>query len=185
MYCDFVKPSYWRNASGKMKDMRSITGAGVLAAAGLALKTLTINVGQLFRVGFAFLATALSGYLYGPVVAGFAGAVLDVLGYFINPSGPYFFGFTLSAFSNGFIFGIILWNHKVSLLRTFSACLVSILVVSFLLNPIWLSMMYGEAWIALVIMRIPSNAMLLPINTGLLFMLLKLAEKQKGRLVKN
>lgn len=175
---------YWRSAMASMRQVRSLAGAGILAAAGMALKSLTIDITQLLRITFAFLPTALSGYLYGPVVAGFAGAVLDVLGYLIHPTGAYFPGFTLGAFLNGMLYGLWLWKRPVSLWRTGVACATSTVMMSFLLNPLWLTIMYGEAWLPMVLVRIPKNAIQLPVNIALLFLLLKLVEKQKHRLVR-
>lgn len=175
---------YWRQAAASLKKVRTLAGAGILAAAGLALKSLTISIGQFMRIGFAFLPTALSGYLYGPLAAGFAGMVLDVLGYLVMPTGPYFFGFTLGAFINGLVYGCWLWNQPVRLWRVFAACLSSTVVISFLLNPLWLHILYGEAWLALILLRLPLNAISLPLNTGMLFLLLRVVEGQKHRIVK-
>ena len=47
------------------------------------------------RVGFAFIALALAGMLYGPLAAGLVGAVGDILGMLLFPTGPYFPGFTI------------------------------------------------------------------------------------------
>lgn len=173
-----AKAGYWRTATGEMKRIGSLAGAGVLAALGIVLKSLTITFGQLFRFGFSFLTTALSGFLYGPVVAGFMAMVVDVLGFLVNPTGPYFFGFTFNAFLGGFIYGCWLYRKKVTLWRCLAAAATHMVVISFLLNPLWLHIMYGEAWQGLVLMRIPANAVVLPVNTLVLYFLLRVVEKQ-------
>lgn len=177
-------PGYWRKATGEIKRVRSLAGAGVLAALGVVLKSLTISFGQLFRFGFAFLSTALSGFLYGPVVAGFMGAVVDILGFLVNPTGPYFFGFTLNAFLGGFLYGCWLYRRPVRLWRCFGGVLSNMLIVSFLLNPLWLHMLYGDAFVGLVVMRLAPNAIILPVNTLVLYFLLRVTEKYKGQLMK-
>ena len=56
------------------------------------------GISTFLEVGFSFLAVALCGFFYGPVVAGLAGIITDTLGYFLRPNGGYFIGFTLNEF---------------------------------------------------------------------------------------
>lgn len=179
--------TYWQSAVGELKRVRSLTGASLLAALGIALKSATITFTTNLRMGFSFLAVALSGYLYGPVVAGLAGSVVDMIGFFLLPSsgGPYFFGFTLNAFLSGFLYGLWLHKKKMSLLRVFAACLTSTILFSFLLNPLWLHIMYGDTWLAFVVPRIAKSIVSLPLDTTLLFFLLRYTEKHKHLLFRN
>lgn len=41
------------------------------------------------------------------------------------------------------------------------------------LTPLWLSMLYGDAFVALVAARIVKNIIMLPIETALLYVILK------------
>ena len=45
--------------------------------------------------------------------------------------------------------------------------------LSVVLNPLWLSIMFGDAFIALVSMRLVKNIVMFPIEVGLLYFLLK------------
>ena len=171
-----------RQSAEEVSRVGSLAGAGVLAALGIVIKSMTITFGQLFRFGFTYLSTALSGYLYGPLVAGLMGMVVDVLGFLLRPTGPYFFGFTLNAFISGCLYGIFLYRQPVKLFRCFLACASSMAVVSFLLNPLWLHIMYGDAWVALVVMRLVPNAIILPVNTMVLYGLLRVVERYKSYL---
>ena len=47
------------------------------------------------------------------------------------------------------------------------------LIHIFVLNPLWLSIMFGDAFIALVSMRLVKNIVMFPIEVGLLYFLLK------------
>ncbi|NLW80026.1 MAG: folate family ECF transporter S component [Ruminococcaceae bacterium] len=181
----FALGRYARGALLELKKVSSIAGGGMLAALGVAIKALYVPLGQALRISFAFLTAGLSGYLYGPVVAGFAAMVVDILGYLIRPEGAYFFGFTFNAFLNGIIYGCWLWRRPVRLWRSFAACGTSIVAVSFLLNPLWLSILYGDAWLGLVLMRIPTNAILLPINSLMLYALLRVAERAKRQFIRS
>lgn len=175
---------WWQSAAREMKQLKSLVGAGLLAALGMVIKSFSIPIGQLFKISFHYLATALSGYLYGPVTAGFAAIVVDIFGYLLKPDGPYFPGFTLSAFVGGFVYGCWLYRKQVRLWRVAAACATNTLLVSLLLNPLWLNILYGQAFWGLLALRLPGNLMVLPVNTLLLYMVLRVVEKQKHLLVK-
>lgn len=176
---------FWRSSASEMKKVASIAGGGMLAALGIAVKTLYIPIGQLLKISFSFLATGLSGYLYGPLVAGFAGAVVDVATYLIRPDGAYFFGFTLSAFLEGVIYGLWFYRRPLKLWRVLGACFTAAVVVSLILNPIWLYMLLGTPYWAQLPLRLLKNGLLLPIHTFLLYTLLKVTSRARQRLVQN
>ena len=172
--------SYWKQAADECRRIRTITGGGLLGAAGVVLKSLTIPITTTLRISFAFLPFALAGYLYGPLAAGCTGVVVDVIGYLVSSSsGPYFFGFTLNAFVNGMLYGICLYNKKISIYRCVMACFLSMVLVNLCLNPLWLSMLYGNAFWVLLGERLFTNALLFPVNTAMLFGILKVTERYK------
>lgn len=164
--------AYWRNATGQMRQVRSLAGAGLLAALSIVLKMVVIPLTQVLRISFAFLGMALGGYLYGPVIAGFIGLVADTLGFLLGPqTGPYMPAFGLVAFIGGFIYGCWLYRRPVRLWRAFCAHATHTLVVSFMLNPVLLWWMYGKAFWPLVAARLPLNAVMLPLGSLLIYLL--------------
>ena len=123
------------------------------------------------EIGFAYLALALCGMMFGPVVGGIAGAVGDTLGFIVSPNGAFFPGFTISAFIMGFIYGILLYKKPLTVKRIMFTSLIVMLVCNLTLTPIWLNMMYGTSLIALP--RIIRNVIMYPINTILMYAVLK------------
>jgi len=107
-------------------------------------------------VNLAFLPIAIIAMLHGPLLAGVAAALTDVLGFYLFPAGPwpFFPGFTLSAFLTGVIYGIFLYNSSKSLLRIVLSVVAVTLVVRMGLNVLWLSMMWEDAFLALLPPRI-------------------------------
>lgn len=160
-------------------SIRTIAVCGMLLALKMVLNLFTINVGSLLKIGFAYLPIAAAGILFGPIVGGIVGAAGDILGYFVQPSGPYFPGFTLNAFLSGFLYGLLLYRRPVKLTRTFTTKALITLLVSLVLNPLWLSVLYGKAFFAVVSARIAANLAMLPIDTAVLFALLKVIEKSR------
>ncbi|MEG2434830.1 MAG: folate family ECF transporter S component [Ruthenibacterium sp.] len=162
----------------QLRKTKTLAGAGVLSALSLALNQFTIAVSQFLEIGFSFLAAAVCGFLYGPLVAGCAGVITDLLGYLLRPNGGFFIGFVLSEFVTGFLYGCWFYKRPVTLLRTFLACLSVVLVVNFCLTPLWLNIMYGNAFI-ITSVRLIKNCIKLPVDTALLYLLLKTVEKQQ------
>ncbi len=91
----------------------------------------------------------------------------------IAPTGPFFPGFTFNAVLSGMIYGLILYKHPVTVPRVlFSQFLVKVFV-NLLLNTYWLSILYGKGFMMMLPARVVSNAVMLPIDTVLTFVILK------------
>lgn len=89
-------------------------------------------------------------------------------------------GFTLNEFLLGFLYGCWLYKKPVSLWRTFCACLSAVLVINLVLTPLWLNIMYGNAFV-ISGMRLIKNAVKLPLDTALLYFLLKAVETHRKK----
>ena len=160
--------------------LSSMVGTAMLAALHLVLNQFTFAVSQFLEIGFTFLATASAAYLYGPWLAGLMGIAADTLGYFLRPNGTYFPGWTLNEFLLGFLYGCWLYKKPVTLWRTFAACLSAVLLINLCLTPLWLHLVYGNAFV-ITGLRLVKNLIKLPIDTLLLYTLLKaLQARRKG-----
>ncbi|HEX3016692.1 MAG TPA: folate family ECF transporter S component [Caproicibacter sp.] len=158
-------------------NIRTIAACGMLLALNVVLVFFRLNISSILRISFSYLAIAAAGMLFGPIAGGVVGAAGDLISYFIQPTGPYFPGFTLNAFLSGFIYGLVLYRKPVKLARVFSAKVLLTVLIGFVLNPLWLSMMYGKGFLVVVATRITANLIMLPIETVMLLALLKILEK--------
>jgi ECF transporter S component (folate family) len=77
----------------------------------------------------------------------------DFVGAIVFPSGAYFPGFTLTAAMIGLIYGLFL-HKKVTPVRIVAAVVISQIVCSLGLNTLWLSMMTGTGFAALLSTRL-------------------------------
>ena len=118
----------------------------------------------ILRIGFGFLPVAMMGIMFGPVWAALGYAVGDILGMIIFPSGMFFPGFTLTALLTGFVFGLFLHDKQITWKTVLPASLVIILLLNLVLDTIWLSIMMGDAFIALLPTRIFKCVVMLPIH---------------------
>lgn len=171
----------FKSSASELKSVSAISVAGMLVAIGVVLSFVKIVLSPVLEISFSFLPLAAGGLLYGPVVGGIMGILTDVLGYFVRPNGPFFPGFTLNAFISGVLYGLFLYKKPVTWTRVI---IVSALITVFInlgLNSLWLSMMYGKAFIVLLTARIIKNIVMFPINTALLMVLLKFIEKFRVR----
>lgn len=148
---------------------RTLTTAGLLLAIQMVLSSYgVIEVTDSLKISLAHLAIAPTAILFGPVVAGIQGALSDVLGFLLKPTGPYFPGFTLSAALLGVIYGLLLYKTKKHAWQIIAARVLVCIFVNILLNTVFLTMLYGPSRLATLPLRIVKNLIQLPIDCLLL-----------------
>ena len=156
------------DVTAPFRDIHVLTNAGLLAAAAIVLGFFKISLTEIIEIRFASLPVAIAGYLFGPAIGGTVGALSDLGGYFIKPTGPFFPGFTISSIVSGVIFGLILHGKKPTLQRILAAQIVYTLVCGIILNSIWLSMLYGNGFIAVLSARLVKELVMIPVQTLML-----------------
>ncbi len=161
-----------KESAKELRKIHTLAVTAMLTAMNTVLGLFTIMIGEFIKIGFSFLTLGLGGMLYGPVTAGILGGIGDILNYTIKPAGPFFPGFTINAILSGFIYGFYLYRKPVSIRRVFCAKLTVVIVVDLILSTMWLSMLYGQAFFALLPLRALKAAIMLPIETGILYILL-------------
>lgn len=147
--------------------VRLVTIALLIAMEIILTRFLSINT-PILRLGFGFLPIAVIGMMYGPLWAGAAYAIGDILGANIFPTGDFFPGFTLTTFLSGFVFGFILHGHEVTWKRSLLASCTVVLLFDLVLNTLWLSILYGNAFMVLLPTRIIKVAFAIPVETALI-----------------
>jgi len=180
-----------------LKKTRTLAVTGILIALSVVLEMCRIQITQALRVSFGFTAMAVIAMLYGPAAAVPAAIVGDLLGLVMNPSGGYFFGFTVTAMVSAMIYSAFFFDRSVPrhdlgknfghgtdplgranrslLLRALGAKTLVNLVCNVGLNSLWLSLFYGQTMRVLLPMRAAKNAILLVPEVIVLFFALKAA----------
>ncbi len=128
------------------------------------------------KIGFAFLPIFLTGYIGGVIPAVLVGVMADLIGASLFPSGQFFFGFTLNAIIIGIIMGLCL-HKKQDLKRIILASWLEQLGVSLWITPIWLSILYGAPYRALIYSRIPQIALMAVVEPLMIYLFFKAVEK--------
>ena len=162
--------------------VRTIVYLGVLTALEIVLsRFLSVNAWNL-KIGFSFVPVAIAGMLFGPLAGGIVGALGDFLGAILFPIGPYFPGFTLTAFLTGVVFGLFL-RKKRTALSVLGSVAVNQLLLSLLLNTLWISVLYGSPYVPLLTTRVVQCAILAPVQFVVLLLLGKALDKYERRLL--
>lgn len=149
---------------------RNMVLCGFMAALAVGLSmTASIEVGPYIRIGFSGIPNRIVEFLFGPVTGCLFGGALDILKYMLKPTGPFFFGFTFNAMLAGLIYGSILYKKPVSIRRIAAAELLVKIIVNCFFNTLWISMLYGKGFFVLLPARLLKNAIMLPIDSAILY----------------
>ena len=146
----FMTGSLWIRSLREFKKLNVVAFCGMMCAVAMALNMVaSITVGPYIRIGFSGLP----------------------------PEGAFFPGFTVSAILGGVIYGALLYKKKLQIGRVFAAQLLVKVFVNILLNTLWLNMLYGKAFLAILPGRLVSNAVMLPIDTAIMFFMLQAVDR--------
>ena len=177
----FVKqtPSFWMEAVQEFKRVSSITVAAMM----MALNTLLgyfkiILIPKILTISFASLAVGACALVCGPLLSGCMAAVADIIKYVVRPDGAFFVGFTLNEFLVGFIYGLFFYKcTKITFIRCVVARFVIVFFINLFFTPLWLYILYGNAFWAMVSARLLKNALMFPIDVALLYLVLTTTSK--------
>ena len=164
----------------KLMDTKTLTVAAMLTAIGIILGFFKLPINQLIEIRFGSLPICMAGMLFGPGVAGVVGALVDIGGYLVKPTGPFFPGFTVSGIVGGIIFGLMLHKKKITFLRVLMTQIVYTVIVGVIMNSYWLSLLYlKDGYIAAIVARLPKELIMIPVYTVLIYSVLKAYDKVK------
>lgn len=151
----------------KQNTTRLIVIAFLIALEIILTRFFSINT-PILRIGFGFLPVAMTGILYGPIWAGLSYALGDVLGMLLFPSGPYFPGFTLTAFLTGLVYGFILHNKPVTWKRVLMSAFLVCFALNLCLDTYWLYILMNQGVFAILPARLLKFAIMLPVQVLLI-----------------
>ena len=149
----------------KKFDVKKLIQISLLIAIEVILTRFCSIQTPIVRIGFGFLPIAIIGMMYGPLSAGVAYAIGDLLGVALFPTGSFFPGFTLTAFLTGIVYGVFLYNKPKTWPRIIGAVLTVCLVINLGLDTLWLSILMGKGYIALLPTRIMKAVLMIPVQT--------------------
>lgn len=163
--------AYWAEALTDFKRLRNLIICAMMVAACVALSYIpSIPVTDGVRVTWGFLARSVCGLLCGPVSALVFGFVEDTVSFLMNPQGVYFPGYALTTMLGTMTYALFLYRSRVTVTRIFLAKLCTNLQ-NVLLGALWSSILYGKAYFVLAGASAVKNAIMLPVQTVMLYWL--------------
>ncbi|WP_367342434.1 folate family ECF transporter S component [Limosilactobacillus sp.] len=136
--------------------VRELAMLGLLTALQIILGNMLSLQLYTHKIVFTFIVIALTARLFTPWATAISSALAGLLGMVIFPKFAFFPGFILTYFCVGLLFGYCLQN-KVTLLRIVIACLLTFFGFYYLMNSMWLHMMYGISYKVLLTTRLPQE----------------------------
>lgn len=158
---------------------RTLTSMALLIALEIVLSRFLSISAWNTKIGFAFVPVVIAAILLGPLYAGIVGALADFLGAILFPIGTYFPGFTLTAFLMGLCYGLFLYRSQ-SFPRILGAVAVHQLILSLLLNTLWISLLYGSPYMPLLVSRLPQCAILAAVQLVVIPLIARLLPRIRG-----
>ncbi len=175
----FVLFKFRKDASKVLKNPRTMAICSMMIAINVILGYFTLNLSSYLRVGFGFVTLPVVAVFFGPIPALISGMLQDLISFILKPTGGYLFTLTLNVGISGMIYGLMLYKKKITFLRVFFTKLLIIVVVNIVLNSIGLSATVGSGLIGILPSRIIKNIILLPIQSIIVYLLLKAVKIKK------
>ncbi|RYL86826.1 folate family ECF transporter S component [Sporolactobacillus sp. THM19-2] len=165
---------YWKTAAKALNNLKVLVLASLLIALSVVLSSFSIPVAENLHITFGYLVMSLGAVIYGPVVGLIVGAVSDIVGFVIHPSGMFFPGYTLSSMLGCFIYGIFFYKARITVLRIFLAKFLVNYIVNIGLGCIWSAMIMGKGYLYFFAHSIVKNTLMLPIEVFLIYSLFQI-----------
>ncbi len=171
----------FKKSAMELKSIRCIAVVGVFLAVAVVLDGFgSIRIGDFIKINFACLPLALLGILFGPTVGFFAGVLVDIIGYLINPIGSFLPWLMLITGLEGLVYGLVLYNLKPEktrhqLIKIIIARAIVCVVCNLILNT-WALYSYGfivgDSVIALIGARVLTNVISFAVSVPLMMAVL-------------
>ena len=165
--------SYWKKAVQQIRNIRVLALCAVFVALQVMSSSVFVQVSENLRIYFSFIFTALFSCIGGPVMALISGFCADIISFMLFPTGAFFFGYTLSAMLGAFIFGLFLWDTKITALKLIFSRVVITGLINILLGSIWTTMLYSKGFWFYVTKSAIKNIALLPFEIFILIVLFR------------
>ena len=177
-------PKTLRKSAGEFKKLQTVVFCGLMGALSIILGLFaSIHFGP-FSITYAWIPNRIIDFMFGPVVGALYGGVMDVIKFMLKPNGSFNLAYTAMAVLAGLIFGVVLYNKQISFMRiVFAQALVKIFI-NVGMGTYLMAFERGQAFMALMPVRLIKNLIMIPLDSILLFIVLSALTKILPRLKK-
>lgn len=131
-------------------DAQMISVMGMLVALIVVLSNILAIDTQFLKITLEFIPKMIMGMMFGPYWAAVGTVLADIIGNTLFAKAPFFIGFTLNKLIEGLIYGHFFYKKEVTWKNSFACTLLVTLIISLILTPIWLAIMYSvpiNSWV--------------------------------------
>lgn len=172
--------TYRQDFRKHLKNPRTLAVCALMIALNIILGYFNLWLSNYLRIGFGFVTQPIVTMLFGPLAGCMTGMAQDIVSYLLNPvGGAYIPTYSLCVGISGMLYGVVLYRKPVTLGRVFLAKFLVIVLSNILLNSIALAPTVGSGFIGILPARILKNLLLLPIQTVVVYMILKFVSQLK------
>lgn len=162
-----------------MSKTKKIILSGLLLGILIVLSRFVSIKTPILVISLSFLPIMISAYILGPVYSCLIAALGDLIGALLFPFGEYFVGFTIIQALVGLVYGLFLYNKtelytgKKLLVRLILSSIIVLGIIELLIMSAMLHFLYGNAFIAVMIGRLTTKLIMLPIQVIVIYFLSK------------
>lgn len=160
---------YWKDSINNFKNIKSIVLMSIFMG-------MCVAVGGYFPikifgryVSLLFIFWPIIGFLFGPIPTMIIAGVVDLLVFFLFPTGyPMYIGYTFTQMLIGFLNGIFFYKVRISILKIFSLKLIINFVIHVFIESIFwadINNLNFAGFKAYMITGAIKNGMFLPFET--------------------
>lgn len=128
------------------------------------------------RIYFTYFIMMLIAIIFKPGISLMYAFFEDLIAFFIYPTGPFFWGYTLTAVLSMAIYSFFL-RKKVDLKRIILAKTFVNLLINVLLGSLWSMILYSKAYLFYLSASIIKNLALLPLEILAFYIFYRLIQK--------
>ncbi len=160
------------------KIKKSVLAAMLLAVFIVFNRFVSIKT-EILIISFTFIPMMMSAIWLGPVYSTVVALLGDFIGAILFPFGPYFPGFTVSNALSGLIYGLFLYNkgnemsNKKLVVMLIISSVLQLVVVNIFITSLWIHMLYGKAYLAIMAGRTVTQLVMIPIHVISIYILEK------------
>ena len=153
-----------------LKVTKVLTTAALLSALAIILGLFKVPITESVEIRFTMIPIGVAGALLGPGVGAVVGAIADVGGYLVHPTGPFMPLFTLTNIMSGMLYGFILKKNPDSWVRLIIANALRAVFIGIVLNSMIIAFLYGSAFVNVLTntVRIIQQLLTIPVYTLLM-----------------
>lgn len=151
---------------------------GLLTALCAVLAMFTFRPNEMIKISLTFIPVCIAAYLYGAPGAGAVAGLADIINWMIKPMGPLYPPITVTEIVIGIVFGLLL-HRKSHIVRVVLSAGITQFLISGLVTPLWLHLLYGMNYPTLLMARIPQLLIMFVSEVVVITIMLKALEKIK------